>query len=291
MSVSGSTDPTGTVGLREREFRPALTNRFRALRAATRTTVGYEKDALRLKRGARDGPFSVQAAADDIDPAERFVFQDDAELTDTFLGWLDEQIDRVVLEPVSREQLRQGGHWSAPYIRSAAEKGWADAAARLERQGLDVSSEDLSATFDRGVSAEQLRGLYTRTYDNIETITDRMRTEVRRELTQGLAEGLNPRVMADRLTDRVDVAYTDAETLARTEIIHSYNDHALTRYETAGVSAVTADVEFLTAGDRRVCPLCASLSGTRYTIAEARGIIPGGTHPQCRCTWVPIVNT
>jgi hypothetical protein len=57
---------------------------------------------------------------------------------------------------------------------------------------------------------------------------------------------------------------------------------------TGAFTTVEADVEHQTAGDSRVCPQCASLQGTRYTIAEARGVVP--VHPRCRCAWKPVVE-
>jgi SPP1 gp7 family putative phage head morphogenesis protein len=285
--LHGVSDPTGTTQLRESEFRPALTRRFDAIRQATRTTVGYENDALRLRQGARDDVLT--ADADDVEDTETFTFETDAALVDAFVAWLESQIAVGILERVPRPELRRGGHWSSSYIRSAADRGWTDAARRLQQRGIDVNADDLESTFDPGVPRSQLESLFTRTFDNVETITDRMRTDVRRELTTGLARGENPRKMAGRLTERIDVSRTDAERLARTEIIHSYNESSLSRYEQAGVSEVTGEVEFLTANDARVCPVCRGLSGSTYTIAEARGVIPGNTHPQCRCTWVPAV--
>ena len=44
--------------------------------------------------------------------------------------------------------------------------------------------------------------------------------------------------------------------------------------------------EWMTAGDQRVCARCQANEGHRFTIEQARNMIP--LHPQCRCAWVPI---
>lgn len=77
--------------------------------------------------------------------------------------------------------------------------------------------------------------------------------------------------------------------MARTETIYAHAESTLDRFESVGVENVTADVEFRSADDSRVCPICESLDGNRYTIGEARGLIP--QHPRCRCAWSPIVDT
>lgn len=44
-------------------------------------------------------------------------------------------------------------------------------------------------------------------------------------------------------------------------------------------------VEFVTAGDDDVCPVCEDLEGRVFTYTEAIGLIP--VHPYCRCAVVP----
>lgn len=303
--LHNSADPTATRTLREREFRPALTNRFRALKGAIRATAGYEGDFFDLRSTAvaeasrSDATRELLAAADDVDPADESDYEAKRErgAVPAFMAWLREQLDQGVLEVATAESVRDGGHYTGRYIRAAAERGFDDAGRRLVRAGVDVEGLDatldeaLDATFDLPVAQRQLRELYTRTYRDLQGITRDVEDAIREELTQGLVEGVTPREMARRLNNRVDaIGITRAERLARTEVIRSYNEEALTRYANAGVETVTAEVEFLTAGDADVCPLCRSLGGQEYSIADAQGVIPGETHPQCRCTWIPVVG-
>jgi len=63
----------------------------------------------------------------------------------------------------------------------------------------------------------------------------------------------------------------------------------LDRLDREGFDRVEVDVEFSTAGDARVCPICAGLQGNTYTISEARGRVP--QHPGCRCAFLPVVDS
>ena len=69
--------------------------------------------------------------------------------------------------------------------------------------------------------------------------------------------------------------------IARTETIMASNEGALWGYEASGV---VEKVDFYPAPDG--CEDCLSLIG-EYTLDEAHGMIP--IHPNCRCTYLPIV--
>jgi SPP1 gp7 family putative phage head morphogenesis protein len=116
--------------------------------------------------------------------------------------------------------------------------------------------------------------------------------------------------MARRLTDEIStIQRTRAEVLARSEIINSFSEATLSRYEQAGIDGVTVSGEFATADDDRVCPICEALEGTEYGTEEMRtstfdftpsdsepdhlsGTYPvkPPVHPVCRCAILPLVG-
>jgi len=291
-----STDPTNTKGIRER-FLKAVRQRFKRLRGAIRRVVGYDEDRLHLSDDAR------LADADDI---ERFP-TDDGKIR-AFIRWLRERFAADVLEVAEREAVRNGEHWTATYIRAAYRQGWTNGTQRLQNGGVGV--ERVDNILQLGVPQRQLRDLYTRTFENLQSVGADAADTVRETLTDGLAEGINPREMARRLTKEVrTIQHTQAEVLARTEVLHSYNTSALDRYERAGVDGVSVSGEFTTADDSRVCPLCDSIEGATYGIDEMREATftfePGENgpdhlegeypvrppiHVQCRCTVLPVVG-
>lgn len=290
-------DPTHTEGIRDRFLR-AVRQRFRRVRGAIREAVGYESDVLHLQQDAR------LADASDI---ERF--STDAGKARAFAEWLREQLREDVLEPVGRRQVRNGEHWTATFIRSAYNRGWENALERLQQAGVDIAESDRDV-FDLGVPQQQLRRLYTRTYENLQSITSEAVPQVRETLTQGLADGVNPREMARRLTKEIrTLQHTRAEVLARTEVINSYSEATLDRYERAQVDGVTVSGEFATADDERVCPICESIEGSEFATDAMRSAtftfdpsdsepdslggeypVKPPVHPQCRCAILPVVE-
>lgn len=291
-------DPTNTEDLRERFLRE-IRRRFRRLRGRIREAAGYEDDVFHLADDAR------LADADDV---ERFPT--DGGKIRAFLEWLRENLDAGVLEPATRREVRNGEHWSATYIRAAYVKGWEQARERLQNEG--VATDEAENVLQLGVPTEQLRRLFARAYENLESVTSAAAPVVRETLTEGLAEGVNPKEMARRLTETVrGLERTRAETLARTEVINSYAEATLDRYERAGIEGATVSGEFATADDARVCPICASIEGAEFATgamrtatfefdpAGAADAVPsdGGTypvkppvHPNCRCAILPVIE-
>jgi len=291
-----SRDPTHTQALRERFLRD-VRQRFQAVRGAIRQVAGYERDRFNLRQNAS------LASDEDI---ERFP--SDAGKTRAFTEWLRERLRDGILEPVSRRALRDGEHWTATYVRAAYVSGWEQARERLQNAG--VAADEVEDVFRLGVPQEQLERLYTRAFENLQSVTEDAAPQVRDVLTDGLDEGVNPREMARRLTKEVrTLQRTRAEVLARTEVINSYSEATLDRYERAGQSGVIVSGEFATADDDRVCPLCESIAGTEHGIDEMRDATftyeagesepdsLGGTypvrppvHPQCRCAILPVIE-
>jgi len=114
--------------------------------------------------------------------------------------------------------------------------------------------------------------------------------------------------MARTLTNEIEsLQRTRAETLARTETVHAYTEATIDRYRESGVSAVT-QAEFSDADDARVCPICKRLDGRVTPMTEigtatftfspnesepdslaGEYAVRPPTHPNCRCTLLPVV--
>ncbi len=293
-----SSSPTNTRDI-QKQFLAEIRRRFRTLRGKIRNWVGYKQDVFQLKQSAELAP----------KPQDVYQFDRDEGKIWSFIRWLKHRMREDVLEPVTLEDVRDGGHWTSEFIQAAYREGWKNSTGRLMQQGVSVDNRDIQTVFNLPLPRRQLKRLYTRTFDNLEDITSDMADDIREVLTDGLEEGVNPREMARRLTKEVrTIQKTRAETLARTETVNSYSEATLDRYEDAGVEAVHHG-EWAAAMDSRTCPICEYIDGTEFTIDEMRdgtfefpapGDVPdylAGTyrarppaHPNCRCTIYPVVT-
>jgi len=277
-------DPTGTTGTRMR-FAAELRGRLRVVMREVRKAL-VEQDVLAIER--TPGAF---LRLPDVPPGAAFQFRTTELKVQAFIDWLRELSDAGVLEITARDGLRVVGReaWERIYIRTAYQKGIADARAAAVRAGLVAPGASVVALFNRPFHADRVGLLYTRVFSDLQGITDEMDKQISRILAQGMADGRGPREIARQMSQAVDgIGRTRANVLARTEVIRAHAEATLNEFETLGVTDVVAEVELSTAGDDRVCPDCDSLSGHVYTIDDARGVIP--VHPNCRCAWLPVVE-
>lgn len=279
-------DPTRTLTLR-RQFSAQMTRRFRALKGLINQAVVAE-DVF----GLREGP--VLLAELSTPGPKMFEFRRNSEKVDLFMEWLDEQERRGVLEVIDVPGALGLGvedPWTNKFVQSAYQRGIARARVELLAHGYDVPDLEveggLSATFNRPFHVERVGLAYTRTFNELKGITDAMDQQISRVLAEGLAEGRHPREIARAINDRVDkVGLTRARTLARTEVIRAHHSAMVEEYRSWAVEDVVVRAEWVTAGDSRVCRICAPLDGKEFSLDEIGPMIP--RHPNCRCISIPV---
>ena len=299
-----SGDPTRTKTVR-RTYARRLRGAFGRINAAIREGI-VQKDVLGLSNDRLQADVGLTAEVDL--PPDLSTF-DEAERIRRFEDWLDEAMDSEVLEVIDRDGNR--------FIRRAYERALKDADVNLERAGIPVNDvPPVETALQVPVHERRLQALFARNYAELDGITDEVARQVTRELADGISEGVGSREMARRITDRVStIGKTRATTLARTEVINSYSEATLTRYEELDVEEVVIRAEISTAGDNRVCPVCRALEGqTQEKTLTVQGVreetfrfdpddpdvidsLRGEyskkppLHPQCRCLILPVASS
>jgi SPP1 gp7 family putative phage head morphogenesis protein len=274
------------AGQVEDGFVNEIRRRFRTLRGLIRRTVGYENDALNLSSNA--------------DEREAFDFPSRTGKREAFMVWLRDAIQDEILEPINPINVEDGQHWTAQYIREAFVRGVNQSTGLLFQQGVSIENIPDENITQRPIFARTLRNLYQRTYSNLKSVTDDMAPQVRETLTEGFAEGHNPKRMARELTKEVrNIQKPRAETLARSETINAHSSAALDNYERAGVNTVS-HVRWSAADDPRTCPFCRRLDGTNLTLDEMRTgsvqwrgqiwRLQPPAHPNGRCVPKPTIG-
>jgi len=259
-------EPARVRSMRDRYAR-RLRGALQDLRAAVREGI-EDNDALSLKAEAL------------VEPPGRkqFDFSTDARKADAFERWVRAQLERDVLRRLAPDN---------EFIRAVYQRGVED--ARTELVALNVADDTsvTTSTLQLPVHERQLEALTTRNLSELEGLTESIATDLRRELTEGLAAGEGPRTIArDRLSETIGRvedgtprgAMNRATRIARTEVMNSHNRARAQEYERAGVE----QVDIILAND--ACQICQDLeAGAPYPVSEAKALIPGRTHPNCRC--------
>jgi SPP1 gp7 family putative phage head morphogenesis protein len=276
-----------------RRFEARLVSRFQQLKREIRKLF-LEQAVLGPPEGPVK-PFPIPVATPPttvVGLAFEWEFlQDDAKVQ-AFKDWYAAQVTAQILFP--SPDAEPGRPWTALYTDAAYRRGIINAffASRRVASALvgDMTEEAfLRHSFAQGESTAKVRLLATRAYEGLAGITATVGTQLNRLLAQGLAEGRNPRQIARQMVETIDdIGIRRARTLARTEIIYAHAEGQLWAYEELGVEQLGIKAEWSTAGDDRVCPLCAAREGQVYKVSEAHGLIP--LHPNCRCAWIPVVE-
>lgn len=216
----------------------------------------------------------------------QFEFPENPEAAAEFEDWLDRKIRSDVLESAERSKVVNGRHFSSEYLYQSSQQGVKHAHRELRRAGVDLSDEEtqIGTILRTPVHEDILSSAYVRAYDELDNVTSAMSTDISRVMSESLADGVNPRETARRMTDRVDkVGLTRGRRIARTETARTYNLHSAARYSDMGVT----EVKVLTASP---CEKCASLASSNpYPIEDAASLLP--QHPNCVCSIAPITET
>lgn len=113
--------------------------------------------------------------------------------------------------------------------------------------------------------------------------TERLADTLNEQLLHCVATGAKSTELKHLLQERFNVSYTQADTLARTELAHIQTTAAQKRYEDAGITKVQLWAD----EDERRCPQCGKLHKKIYNIHEQ---MPVPVHPRCRCVMIPVID-
>lgn len=258
-----------------KQFSLEVRARLRLLKQALYQLIVVE-DAFGIAKQSQN-PFTANT---------RWKFNTTDEQVEAFRQWLAPQIK---IKTGIGSSPGDSQKWWEKYIKKAYDKGAGRAYTDTTKGKVKVTSPLGKPTQFNTVGStntlEKIKLISGRTFNDLKGVTDDMAMKITRELTDGLAKGLNPKVIAKNLADKVDISESRALTIARTEITRAHAEGQLDAFKSLGVAELGVAAEWNTAGDGNVCKLCAPLDGIVVKIEEATGMLP--RHANCRCAWIP----
>lgn len=248
--------PTGTDDIQTR-FAQRLRGVLGRINARIREAVD-EDDLFDLR---------AESLAVEDPPEQVFDFPTDSAKVRGFLRWLREQLDSEFLNVVGPD--------SNQFLRQAYAAGIETANSQLKGLNVSFESTELDDVLSRSIHRSALQTLFTRTFENLQSVRDDVAQAVRDELVDGLTAGENPRDVARSLTERVDsIGKHRATMIARSETINAHSEATLTRADEisrrADTNITARHGEWQDSRDARVCPFCRRLDGTELTTSEMR---------------------
>jgi len=238
--------------------------------------IWHDEDA----EGAKYVQFGIAIARPGLLANEQWAAKTSAAKVEAFQKWLQQQYGGL-LTGESEEALWK--RYIEDGFRKGAGRAFDDAIAKL---GVTGDREQfLRQAFAQPETRSKVELLAGRAFDDLEGVTDSMSLVMSRTLTDAVVQGMGPMEAANAMVAQVDIGFSRASTIARTELIRAHAEGQLNGLEDMGVGEVGVEVEWATADDDAVCPKCAELEGSTFSITEARGMIP--LHPNCRCAFIP----
>lgn len=260
-------DPTKTVTLR-RTYARKLRGALDRIRAAMRVGI-VDRDV-----------FGLQSEALAVRPPRNFSFKRNAGKEEGFDEWWDLMAESNILRVYGEDNQ---------YIERAYQRGMKDANTQIRRSAF-IEGDPLNPERAIRLPAHRdtVESLYVRNYRQLNGLTADVGSDMSRVLSEGFARGEGPRTIASDLADIIGKvedgtptgAQARATRIARTEVMNANNEARVTQFERFDVDLL----EVLTAGDP--CDRCVSIAeGSPYPPKEAHALLPGDSHPNCRCTW------
>jgi len=189
------------------------------------------------------------------------------------MRWFYDQIARLGMSLVT-----QGKQVTDEQTQKNYQAGTIYGNLALKRIGVEVAIGQGPADW-RVIDALQVTNLSA-----LKGITEEMNKQIIRELIDGVQKGEGIVKLSKRITDRVDkIGITRARAMARTETVNAFVRGAELRYTRAGIETL----EWLTARDERVCPICAPLDGKRFAVKSNHP--RPAIHVNCRCDILPVL--
>lgn len=193
----------------------------------------------------------------------------------TRLELLQADIDRNVLKLHDASQVDLYTYLSGQY-----EDGYYRRIYGIQRQiGIGYSFTTVNAAaVERALLSQADRRNFSQTiYKNVKDLE----RELKDCLTIGMIKGEDMGKLARRVQGRLDVSYSNARRLVRTETAYAYEQASLAAYAECGVT----EYEYMAELDHRTSDLCRALDGRHFKAGDA---IPGTNyppmHPNCRST-------
>lgn len=194
--------------------------------------------------------------------------------------------------------------WGDRYITEAYQKGVFRARQELRNAGYKVPSIEstggILTSLNETRHITQLGLVRNQTLLDLQNLSNVLETTVTKIINQGLISKESADVVASKvvkvitgvgevelpkeLGKFVAIEYR-AATLARTNVVRTHHLAMVKEFEKWEITDVFLMAEFVTAGDDKVCPVCAELQGV-HRLEDTIDMIP--VHPNCRCVILPI---
>jgi len=221
---------------------------------------------------------------------------------ENFQGWMKNKFDTTLLRT-----NHSGRPWISKFVDIGYQRGILRSYQDTHRIRRAMRPEWYQAQeqqFLRSTLASlkgrgKQRLVTIRAADSLKGVTNKIRQNVTRIVSDGLPARTTPQVLAQRviaelkgITPKKRGVVINARrgndarsaTIVNTELSGAFSHGQLDALDEMGLEDVTVLAEWVTADDP--CPDCEENEGTIWALEDAYSVLP--LHPNCRCAWIAI---
>ena len=207
-----------------------------------------------------------------------------------YVRWFERRAFELLLEASPQQDAEDisAPDWMRGPVDEAIEKGAERGASFVEAAGVALGI-GAAAILLRDGGRERIAEMRRRIVEETAGVIGATRQQVQRDLRDSPTKTAAMGAVSDRMRK---VGESRMRLIARTEIVRGANKGAMAVYEYAETDEIGVQAEmvnWVTAGDERVCDECESLAaGGPYKRSEAENMLPA--HANCRCMLVPVIR-
>lgn len=242
-----------------------------------------------LKAILKRQPYTVMTLNAAAFEMKKYQFNVDEFMFDTIGDEVDNLVDRIILEGGDERRL-----WlSNGYVEPAYQQGTGMAHANLALQSAayKLSRPELIDILMSPAYRTRLGYIRGREFEEMKAYSAGMKNRFRTILLDGMAQGINPELIAERITEQTGTDIVSARRIARTEITTALRRSRLDESEDAmqrlGLPVMMMQISALSSTTR----LSHALRHAKlFTIAQMRDWM--STSPNminCKCTFVEVM--
>jgi len=225
-----------------------------------------------------------------VEPAvnRRYKFELDQTLLSFLLGELDRTVDSTIFGDM------EGNLWFFDqFVEVSARRGAAQAFANLSQQSpaYKAGRESVQNILRSQAYRRRMALVRARVFEEMKGLAADVKTDMARVLTDGVGRGLNPREIAQNLTDQAGIETRRAHKVARTEVTTALRrarwDETEDAQEEFGLQTRELHLSALSATTRKSH---AARHGRLYTVDQVRDWwSKDGNSINCKCSTTSVM--
>jgi len=225
-----------------------------------------------------------------VEPAvnRRYKFELDQTLLSFLLGELDRTVDSTIFGDM------EGNLWFFDqFVEVSARRGAAQAFANLSQQSpaYKAGRESVQNILRSQAYRRRMALVRARVFEEMKGLAADVKTDMARVLTDGVGRGLNPREIAQNLTDQAGIETRRAHKVARTEVTTALRrarwDETEDAQEEFGLQTRELHLSALSATTRKSH---AARHGRLYTVDQVRDWwSKNGNSINCKCSTTSVM--